>query len=265
MSSLEQFSLKGKSALVTGAAGYLGSAMSIALADAGAHVILNVRSFARGEELLRSIEARGGSAEILELDVCDEYAVQDYFSHRAPRALHVLVNNAYKGSGGTIETSMAADYLDTYQVAMVAAHNMLKCALPALRRAVHESGDASVINVGSMYGVVSPDGRVYDSPAATNPPFYGATKAALIQWSRYAACEFGPEGIRVNAISPGPFPSVAVQKDAPEFVDRLASKVPLGRIGQAHEIAGPILFLASSAASFVNGLNLSVDGGWTAW
>ncbi|MCY1226920.1 Gluconate 5-dehydrogenase [compost metagenome] len=265
MSSLEIFSLKGKNALVTGAAGYLGSAMSVALADAGAHVILNVRTVNRGESLLRSIEARGGSAEILQLDVCDERAVQDYFAHSAPGALHVLVNNAYKGKGGTIETSTAADYQDTYRVALVAAHNMLKYALPALRRAVHETGDASVINVGSMYGVVSPDSRVYDSPAGTNPPFYGATKAALIQWSRYAACEFGAEGIRVNAISPGPFPSTSVQSDAPEFVGKLASRVPMGRIGQASEIAGPVLFLASAAASFVNGVNLSVDGGWTAW
>jgi len=265
MNSLEQFSLKGRTALVTGAAGYLGSAMSTMLADAGAHVILNVRSIARGESLLRTIEARGGSAELLELDVSDELAVQDYFAHSGPSALHVLVNNAYKGMGGTIETSTADDYLASYQISLVAAHNMLRSALPALRRAVQQTGDASVINVGSMYGVVSPDRRVYDSPAGTNPPFYGATKAALIQWSRYAACEFGSEGIRVNAISPGPFPSTSVQDDAPEFVNKLALRVPMGRIGQASEIAGPVLFLASAAASFVNGVNLSVDGGWTAW
>ena len=265
MSSLEKFSLSGKNALVTGASGYLGSVMSVALADAGAHVILNVRASAKAESLMRDIHARGGSAEILELDVCDEKAVKDYFNYRAPNELHVLVNNAYKGKGGTIETSTGADYMEAYQVAMVAAHNMLTYALPALRRAVAKAGDASVINVGSMYGVVSPDKRVYDSPSGTNPPFYGATKAALIQWSRYAACEFGGEGIRVNAISPGPFPSLTVQEDLPNFIATLASKVPLGRVGQSDEIAGPVLFLASSAASFVNGVNLSVDGGWTAW
>jgi NAD(P)-dependent dehydrogenase (short-subunit alcohol dehydrogenase family) len=265
MNITEKFSLKGKNVLVTGAAGYLGSAISFALANAGAHVFLNVRTYDRGEALLRAIEARGGSAEILVLDVSNELSVQEYFLHRGPHVLHVLINNAYAGKGGTVETSSADDYLDAYKVAMGASHNMLKHALSALRRAVQETGDASVINVGSMYGIVSPDSRVYDSPADTNPPFYGAAKAALIQWSRYAACEFGPEGIRVNAISPGPFPSISVQTDAPSFVEKLASKVPLGRVGQSDEIAGPVLFLASEAASFVNGVNLSVDGGWTAW
>lgn len=265
MSGLELFSLKGKRALITGASGYLGSAMSMALAEAGAHVILNVRQFSRGETLLKSIEACGCSAEILELDICDERAVQEYFSYKFSDALHVLINNAYSGKGGTIETSEAEDYVAAYQVSMVASHNMLKAALPALRRAVQESGDASVINVGSMYGVVSPDIRGYDSPASTNPPFYGAAKAALIQWSRYAACEFGREGLRVNSVSPGPFPSTSVQNQSPDFVSALASRVPMGRVGQACEIAGPVLFLASPASAFVNGINLSVDGGWTAW
>jgi NAD(P)-dependent dehydrogenase (short-subunit alcohol dehydrogenase family) len=87
----------------------------------------------------------------------------------------------------------------------------------------------------------------------------------MIHWSKYAACEFSKEGIRINSISPGPFPSMEVQRTAPEFVARLQQKVPMGRVGQASEIMGPVLFLASSAASFVNGTNLVVDGGWTAW
>ncbi|WP_416637730.1 SDR family NAD(P)-dependent oxidoreductase [Pseudomonas sp. OHS18] len=171
MSGLELFSLKGKCALITGASGYLGSAMSMALAGAGAHVILNVRQFSRGETLLKSIEACGGSAEILELDVCDERAVQDYFSHKFPGALHILINNAYNGKGGTIESSEAQDYLAAYQISMAASHNIFRAALQALRRAVQESGNASVINVGSMYGLVSPDIRIYDSPVSTNPHF----------------------------------------------------------------------------------------------
>jgi NAD(P)-dependent dehydrogenase (short-subunit alcohol dehydrogenase family) len=265
MSSRDLFSLGGKTALVTGAAGHLGSAMSIALAEAGAHVILCVRSAEKASSLLESIEELPGTAEILQLDVCDEVAVARYFSVYDPRPLHVLVNNAYHGRGGTIESSAGADYLSSYQIALVAAHEMLRNALPALRAAVRESGDASVINIGSMYGLVSPDKRVYETAQGTNPPFYGAAKAALIHWTRYAACEFGAEGIRVNSISPGPFPSLSVQRDAPEFVAKLNGKVPMGRVGLAREMAAPLVFLASPGASYVTGINVPVDGGWTAW
>lgn len=262
---LDKFFLHGRNALITGAAGYLGQSMAIALADAGAHVILHVRSLDRGKELLARIKVRQGSAELLVLDICDEQAVEDYFKQTLKKPLHVLINNAYEGIGGTIETSSADSYINSYHITLVAAHNLLKHALESLRQGSKEYGDASVINVGSMYGVVSPDPRVYDSPQTTNPPFYGAAKAALLQWTRYAACEFGQQGIRVNSISPGPFPSRLTQDQQGDFVQKLVNKSPLGRIGSPDEIAGPILFLASAAASYVNGANICVDGGWTAW
>jgi len=88
-------------------------------------------------------------------------------------------------------------------------------------------------------------------------------KAALIQWTKYAACEFGKYGIRVNCISPDPFPNIEVQKKSPEFINKLTKKVPLNRIGLAYELQGSIIYLASNASSYVNGTNLQVDGGWT--
>lgn len=262
---LELFSLSGKNVLITGATGYLGTAMCNAVASAGAHVLVNSRSSQRGLLLVNELLDNGLSAELAIFDVSDEVQVAGYMDKFAPRELHVLINNAYAGGGGTIEASCGKGYLDAYEVSVMAAHNLLKYSLPSLRRAVRSTGEASVINVGSMYGVVSPDPRIYDTAGGTNPPFYGAAKAAMIQWSKYAACEFGKEGIRVNSISPGPFPSTQVQQTSPEFIARLEQKVPMGRIGQAREMMGPILFLASSAASFVNGTNLVVDGGWTAW
>lgn len=259
------FSLVGKTVLITGATGHLGVAMANAVAAAGAHVLVNSRSRQRGTLLVDELSKQGFSAELAVFDVSDETQVREYMATFAPRELHVLINNAYTGSGGTIETSSGEAYINAYEVSLVAAHNILKHALPAMRRAVRSAGEASVINLGSMYGMVSPDPGVYDTAAGTNPPFYGAAKAAMIHWSKYAACEFSKEGIRINSISPGPFPSMEVQLTAPEFVARLQQKVPMGRIGQASEIMGPVLFLASSAASFVNGTNLVVDGGWTAW
>ena len=261
----EVFSLKGKTALVTGASGHLGFAMSRLLAEAGAHVLVNSRSVERGEILAKQLLDLGCSAEPAIFDVKDQVAINRFFAGRPSAPLDVLVNNAYGGGGGTLALASAERYIQGYDVTIVAAHNLIKAALSSLRLAVVQRGDASVIHMASMYALVSPDQRVYDSPSGVNPPFYGAAKAALLQMTRYAACEFGSEGIRVNAISPGPFPSDEVQKSNPAFVRRLAQKVPLARIGRPDEVAGPVLFLASSASSFVNGANIVVDGGWTCW
>ncbi len=262
---IDIFSLAAKTALISGATGYLGRAMAFSLAEAGAHVLVNGRDAERVRQLVRELQSGGWSAEGAVFDITNDEAIRRFVAERAGQALHVLVNNAYLGGGGTIAGSGGAAYAASYEVTLVAAHNLLRATLPLLRRGVAETGEASVINMGSMYGMVSPDPRLYDTPQGTNPPFYGAAKAALLQWSRYAACEFGGEGIRVNAISPGPFPSAAVQQSNPDFVNKLSAKVPMGRVGLAAELKGPVLFLASSASSYVNGANLVVDGGWTCW
>lgn len=259
------FDVKGKVALITGATGYLGTAIAVGLAEAGAHVLINSRSRERCDELVTKLRNEGHSAEAAVFDVTKPQEIERYFALDKGATLNILINNAYVGGAGNIELSDSDGYLSSYQVTMLAAHNLFKAALPALRRAAQEKGDASVINIASMYALVSPDQRIYDSPEGANPPYYGVAKAGLLQWTRYAACEFGKENIRVNAISPGPFPSAAVRQKSPEFIEKLAQKVPMGRIGVDEEIKGPVLFLASPASSYVNGSNIVVDGGWTCW
>jgi len=139
----------------------------------------------------------------------------------------------------------------------------VRAALPALRQAVTASGDASVINVSSMYAQISPDARLYDSPEQQSPFHYGPAKAGLEQLTRHLAAELGPEKIRVNALVPGPFPQPGKMPAGLE--DRLASRTMLRRIGRAEEIGGALLFLAAPASTFVTGSCLKVDGGWTAW
>jgi NAD(P)-dependent dehydrogenase (short-subunit alcohol dehydrogenase family) len=259
------FDMTGKRILITGATGYLGRAMSVALAKAGAEVLINGRNVERCAELAEELRGLGLKVAPAVFDVTDSVAVAAYFREFADQSLHGLVNNAFVGAGGTIETQSSDAYFASYDVTVVAAHRLIQSALPALRRAVAPNQTVSIVNVLSMYGSVSPVPDLYDSPDTTNPPSYGAAKAALGQLTRYAACEFGPEGIRVNAVAPGPFPAPEVQREAPDFIARLSQRVPMKRIGQAEEIAGPVTFLLSSAASYVNGATLSVDGGWTSW
>ncbi len=265
MSVLDQFNLKGRSFLVTGATGHLGKSMVWAIAQAGGTPLINSRSQEKCEALADDVRSAGLLAEAAAFDIRDTVELSDWFASREDAPLHGLINNAYAGGAGSIESAQSDAYRNSYAMSVVTTHELFQAALPGLRRAVKQTGDASVINIASMYGVVSPDLRLYASNEVANPPFYGAAKAALLQWTRYAACEFGKEGIRCNAISPGPFPADPVVRADPEFVDRLAKRVPLGRIGTSDEIGGVILLLASPASTFINGANIPVDGGWTSW
>jgi len=262
------FELNDRVVLLTGAAGHLGSAMARGLARAGAQVVLNGRNRSALEELASQIQQSGGQAIVLAFDVADATAVQDGLTelrHRLGR-LDVLIHNAYNGRGGSLALSRDDDFEQSYAVAVVAAARLVQKAQDMLAAAGERNpGGASVINIASMYGIVSPDFRVYQTPEEFNPPFYGAAKAALIQLSRYIACQLAPQHIRVNAISPGPFPAESVQEVTPEFCVKLACRVPLGRIGQPDDLVGPVVFLASDASAYVTGHNLVVDGGWTAW
>jgi NAD(P)-dependent dehydrogenase (short-subunit alcohol dehydrogenase family) len=257
------FRLDGRVAFVSGAAGHLGRSMARALCEAGAHVVLNGRNDAKLKEFEDALRGEGHSVERAAFDVSDFPRAHAFMAQR-PR-LDILVNNAISMTPASFAALTPEAFDQTYRSSVTATFELVRAALPALRAAVAASGEASIVNIASMYGNVAPDSRIYSRPEQSSPLHYGPAKAALIQLTRHLAAELGPEKIRVNALVPGPFPQASVAQNDPAFAGRLAAKTMLGRTGAAPEIAGPLLFLASPASSYVTGSELPVDGGWTAW
>ena len=266
--AVSKFRLDGCVAFLSGATGHLGRRMAWALCDAGAHVVLNSRNREKLEALAEFLVSGGREASVACFDVTNEDAVRECIASIGERhgRLDILVHNAGAGAPGTIDSASAEDFDRVYRVNVVAAFQLLQTSLPLLRSSARERpGGASVVNVASMYGMVSPDPSIYGTSGANSPPCYGAAKAGVIQLSRYAACHFAQDRIRVNCISPGAFPASQYLSRDPGFHERLKAKTPMHRTGEPDELQGPLLFLASDASSYVTGINLVVDGGWTAW
>ena len=259
MTSLDDlFGLRGRVAVVTGATGRLGQVMASALVAAGATTWLVGRDQGRLDTLAASLPG----ARTAVCDVTDDAEVADLGAALSESGrLDVLVHNAHVGRGGSLLSATPADYLSAADLALGAFQRLLDATRGLLIKSAAD-GSPSVITVASMYGVVSPRPRLYSSPEAGNPPYYGAVKAGLIQLTRYAAVELGPHGVRVNCITPGPFPGEGID---PALAGRLSDQSPLGRLGDPAEIATSILYLASPRSSYATGSNVVVDGGWTAW
>ena len=257
------FRLDGRTAFVSGGAGHLGAAMVRALAAEGAHVIVNGRDAARLDAFRATMAAEGHDVSTACFDMMDFAASRAFFGGLA--RLDVLINNAVTVKPGKVESQTGEDFDIAYRSTVTAAFEAMRAAEAALDAAVAAAGHASVVNIATMYAHVSPDPRIYSEIGLNSPPAYGPAKAGLVQLTRHMAAHWGPKRIRVNSVSPGPFPNPSIAAAKPAFAARLAEKTMLGRIGQPEEIAGAVVFLAGDNASFVTGIDLGVDGGWRSW
>jgi gluconate 5-dehydrogenase len=258
MSIASKFSLKNKIAVITGGYGHLGKSMTEALAQAGAQVVV------LGRSRIKFKEAFGGKKDIsfVVADIASSASIQKAFKavKKVQGAIDVLVNNAMYMESNLPDKMTDAQWERGMDGVLNSVFRCTREVVPYMK-----GKGGSIINIASMYGVVSPDFRVYkNAPKSFNPPSYGTGKAGVIQLTKYCGVYYAPDHIRVNAISPGPFPSPAVQENK-VFIQELCARNPMNRIGHPDDLKGTVVFLACEASCYITGQNILVDGGWTAW
>jgi gluconate 5-dehydrogenase len=255
------FDLRGRVALVTGAAGHLGSALASALAEAGARVICTSRDAARASAAATSLpDPHNAKHAGLALDQLDPQSIDRCIedANKLAEGIDILVNNAHEPVAADWTKVSADDF--TRQLENATGYFLL--ARHVRNRAVERGKPASIVMIGSMYGSVGSYPDAYDDLVPASPAAYHALKGGILQLTRHLAVYWAKDNVRVNCLSPGPFPSPAA---SPELVERLNQKSPMGRMGKPHELKGALLLLASDAGSYITGQNILVDGGWTAW
>lgn len=257
MSILDRFTLTDHVAVVTGAGRGIGAATAVALAEAGADVLISSRTAGQLEEVAKRVEATGRRAVVVPADLArtDEVAGLAQAAYDAFGRLDVVVNNV----GGTIPNAFLdtdVDYLEeSFHFNVATAHALSRAAVPLMLASTGTADDPrqkSITSISSMMGRTAARGYLA----------YGVAKAALAHWTRLAATDLSPS-IRVNGVYVGSVMTSALEFVAgvPAMKQQMEESTPLGRIGEAEDIAAAVVYLSSRAGQFVTGKLLEVDGG----
>lgn len=249
------FGLSGKTALVTGAAGQLGTRFSLALAECGVNVVAwdiadNYNS------------AENNNLSIVDIRDSEQVALHMQTIFEQEGGLDILINNAGASVFEPFEERSEQSFDIVMDVNLKGTFNCIHQYVRCYDTVGQSHG--SVINISSHYGLVSPDPRIYTDCNRRNSEVYGATKAGVIQMTKYFAVHLADRGIRVNAISPGGIYNPAAPQGE-DFQRNYAFRCPMQRMGRDDELAGAILYLSGNAATYTNGANIVIDGGTTSW
>lgn len=257
MAILDRFSLKGKSAVISGGAGIYGRQIMRAIAEAGARTFVASRDVVKLDAEAALLRNEGLDVTALSLDQEKEesiLALRDEVTRVAGR-VDILVNNAvlrtmksWQDSSDAFARSMAVNATGIFLITRAFCDHMA------------EKGGGSVINIGSIQGMVGPDFSLYEGLGLSTVPDYFFHKGGMIQLTRFAASVYGPKNVRVNCLSPGGF----LYGQPEEFVRRYNQRTFLGRMAGESDLGGAIVFLACDASAYITGANIPVDGGYTA-
>lgn len=261
---LNFFSLKGRTAIVTGAVGHLGSAISKILAVHGAKIIL----LGRTEEKLKTFTNENNplfnnNFEYRVCDVTDAQRFKEIVTEISEKynSIDILVNCASHDKRKALLEITKQEWNEGMENILTHVFTCSQAVIPYMLK----QGKGSIINVASILGFLGIDQRRYRE-VPSSPVFYSAAKGAVINLTRRLATEYASKGIRVNSISPGFFPKPPKEGTGkPSHVVGLSNAIPMQRIGSPDEIAGAAIFLASDASSYITGQNIVVDGGFSVW
>jgi len=259
---MERFRLDKKVSVVCGGLGLIGKEVSIALAQAGSKVIVLDFDKEKGKKFEQQCKKDKLDIEFIDFNVkdMDSYDGMVAGIFKKHRHLDVFVNASYprtKDYGEKLENVKIASWQENIDSHLNSFCLLTRSAAELMKK---EKIKGSIINFGSIYGVVAPDFGIYEGTDMTNPGEYAAIKGGIIAFTKYAASYYGKYGIRANSLCPGG----VFDKQNPIFLKNYNKKTSLGRMANAYEVASAALFLSSEASSYITGAVIMVDGGWTA-
>lgn len=236
-----------KIVILTGANGQLGRAYL--------NTLINKGYFVYAVDLNLDMIVEHENIKAINLDITDENAVHQFYN--SIEKVDVLINNAGIGAYTSFEDRSAAEFKKVMNVNLLGTFLMSQGAIKLMKK--QKSG--KIINIGSIYGQVSSDERIYGDSGRNNSEVYSATKAGIIHLTKYMAAHFGKYNIQTNCISPGGI----YNNQSSDFVQNYDYMTPMGRMGNAEDLQSTLIYLISDDTNYVNGQNITVDGGFSAW